>query len=265
MKFEELEKSEIKEKFFYRTKSWDWFTNDAIFVVAENSPTFITMDPWPQKIFLDATGKTTVSEYIYSLAKEYPRNQVPEKLVQMILDTLFQLNEKEKLIEFSSIPVELKKETIHPRTEEGIIDMKGIWNGTYTYNVPDEYKDDRLIEVKFRIEVLEVKKNIFSGTVKDDLESGGTSGIGTISGSCTETEIKYIKQMPIYAYIDKEGNHLTNPKRKHLPIIYEGSFSRSKKHITGIWKFKKKRLVFINLIPRLITNGSGHFTMTKED
>lgn len=33
MKFKKLESSEIKDKYFYRTESWDWFSKEMIHVV----------------------------------------------------------------------------------------------------------------------------------------------------------------------------------------------------------------------------------------
>ena len=51
--FELLHDSPIKERYFIRTAQWDWLDHEHIAVVDPNSPRMLTMDPWPQWIFLD--------------------------------------------------------------------------------------------------------------------------------------------------------------------------------------------------------------------
>lgn len=146
MKFKKLESSVIKNKYFYRTEKWDWLSKEMIHVFHSKSPRIITMDPWPQKIFLEALGKLTVSEYVDKVSKEYPKNQAPEELDEVILEMLDSLINEEKIIALSDQPISIKKSILDPLTEEGEIDLEGIW----------------------------------TGTVKDILETGGTPGVGVV-------------------------------------------------------------------------------------
>jgi len=263
MKFEKLESSEIKNKYFHRTEKWDWLSKEMIHVFDSKSPRMITMDPWPQKIFLEALGKLTVRQYIDKVSKEYPKNQAPEELDEVILEMLDSLINNEKIIALSEEPISIEKSILNPLTEEGEIDLQGTWIGTYQYNLPEEYKDEKLINVNFTITIEKVKGNTFSGTVTDDLETGGTPGLGVIKGTFNEIGIQFDKKMPISSSIDKNGR-VINEKKKHPTIMYEGDFSWSKKNISGIWKFKKRVLFWKGIIPHRISVGNGTFTMNKK-
>lgn len=265
MKFEKLESSEIKNKYFHRTEKWDWLSKEMIHVFDSKSPRMITMDPWPQKIFLEALGELTVSEYVDKVSKEYPKNQAPKELDEVILDMLGSLINEEKIIALSDEPISIEKSILNPLTEEGKIDLQGTWTGTYQYNLPEEYKDEKLIDVNFTITIEKVKGNTFSGTVKDDLETGGTPGLGIIKGKFSDIGIEFDKKMPISASIDEKGERVVNEKKKHPTIIYEGDFSRSKKNISGIWKFKKRVIFWKGIIPYRVTVGNGTFTMNKNN
>lgn len=54
------------------------------------------MDPWPQKVFLAATGQKTVTEYIYDVANEY-RGKIPDLLDETIIHEIETLV-REKII-----------------------------------------------------------------------------------------------------------------------------------------------------------------------
>jgi hypothetical protein len=44
---------------------------DQLFVVDRNSPRVITMDPWPQLVFLAADGEQTVQQFVDRLGASY--------------------------------------------------------------------------------------------------------------------------------------------------------------------------------------------------
>ena len=56
--FNDLSNSPLKDKYFIRTSRWDWLDDTMIHVVDNNTPRMITMDPWPQLIFLEAVSYT---------------------------------------------------------------------------------------------------------------------------------------------------------------------------------------------------------------
>jgi hypothetical protein len=265
MTFEKLESSKIKSKYFRRTEKWDWLSEEMIHVFDSKSPRVITMDPWPQKIFLEALGQLTVSEYIYTVSKEYPKNQTPKELDEVILEMLDSLINEEKIITLSDEPISLEKSILNPLTEKGEINMEGIWNGSYQYNLPDELKDEKLKDVNFTLTIEKVKGKTFNGTVKDDLTTGGTPGIGVIKGEIRKNGVEFNKKMPISATIEENWERVINEKKKHPTIIYEGNFSRGKKNITGTWRFKKKVLFWKGVIPYWVSLGNGSFIMSKEE
>jgi len=265
MNTENLEKSPIKDKYFARTKKWDWLTKDMIHVFDSKTHRVITMDPWPQIVYLDAVGDKTVKEYIFDFSKKYSKNQIPEELADTILDMLSGLVDEEKIIELSDNPLILDESLKNPMTEDGEVDIVGTWKGTYTYNLPDEYKTEKMQEVEFTVIIDKVKGHKFWGTVEDNLETGGTPGKGEITGKYSDEEVQFDKNMPILAVIDENSKHITDDTKKHPTILYRGVFSKSKQHITGSWLFKKKKLFWKGLIPVWYSLGNGSFTMRKED
>jgi hypothetical protein len=263
MTFKTLDTSEYKTLYFHRTEEWDWHTSEMIKVIDSKNPRVITMDPWPQKIFLEALGHVTVQDYVHTVAKEYPKGNVPEDLDVIILQMLEDLVYGEKVVSFSEIPVTLEPSILNPSTEEGDINLKGIWHGTYQYSIPDEFKDDKMIDVNFTLTIDTIKGKSFSGTVEDDLSSGGTPGIGVIKGTFDKDSIYFTKKMPVLSQVDEHRKHTNDTNKKHPTLVYEGVFSRSKHILTGTWKFKSKTVVWNGLIPSFVSRGNGTFVMSK--
>ena len=95
--FEQLDAYASANKYFRRIAAWSWHDKRMIFVIDNHAPRLITMDPWPQKIFLAADGQKTILEYVNEVAGEY-RSKVPERLDQTIIHEIETLLE-EKIIE----------------------------------------------------------------------------------------------------------------------------------------------------------------------
>lgn len=80
-----------KDSYFVRCAPWLWVGEyAAAFAIKDDKPTMITMDPWPQIIFLAANGQISVSEYIYYTASKYT-SEIPELLDAMIIEELDKL------------------------------------------------------------------------------------------------------------------------------------------------------------------------------
>ncbi len=90
--FEYLSNYPKKEKYFVRTLQWDWLNEKMIHLFDNKSPRVITMDEWPQQIYLDADGQKTIAEYILWMANQFGREQVPnsldEDMIRMIEDLI---------------------------------------------------------------------------------------------------------------------------------------------------------------------------------
>jgi hypothetical protein len=87
--FKEIEKSDLKDKYFIRLARWDWLDAEMIHVTDNHAPRMITMDPWPQLIYLEADGQKTVYEFVYYMASQYGKNEsIPEALDSTIIQLL---------------------------------------------------------------------------------------------------------------------------------------------------------------------------------
>jgi hypothetical protein len=114
--------------------------------------------------------------------------------------------------------------------------MTGKWIGKYWFsgNVPDAIKDQ---ETDFELIIDNYTDSKISGTISDIIETGGTAGIGSFSGTLKGGEIKFIKKMPINTSISQGGRRIEENK-PHRPIYYRGILNSETGLITGTWKFK---------------------------
>lgn len=154
---------------------------------------------------------------------------------------------------------------LNPLTEEGKVDLVGIWKGFYTYNMPNEFKDEKMQKVEFIIKIGKVKGSNSWCAVEDNNETGGTHGVGQISGKYTDEGVQFDKNMPIHTVVNEKNEHISVRSKKHPTMAYTGDFSRSKKRISGYWAFKKKKLYWKGLIQKWLSNGNGHFEMHKQE
>ena len=110
-----------KNKYFVRTKSWDWLNEKQIYVasVLNNKPTMITMEPWPQEIFLDADGQIKVSEMFERVSKMYVDSKmpIPANLDKIIIDELESLIFELSIIELKDSPTTLPPKLLNPMSE----------------------------------------------------------------------------------------------------------------------------------------------------
>jgi hypothetical protein len=103
----------LKDKYFYRTMSFHYLNDEITVVAVDNkSPTVFTFDPWPQQIFLSATGNITVYDFLVQMAKRY-QGKVPEQLDKTIIEELERLVGKQ-IIYLSDEPVELDAKLLQP-------------------------------------------------------------------------------------------------------------------------------------------------------
>ncbi len=87
-KFQYLNNYSKKDKYFIRTMQWDWLNDQMVQIFDNKSPRIITMDEWPQQIYLDASGQKTIGEYILWMANQYapntPLDTLDEDIIRMI-------------------------------------------------------------------------------------------------------------------------------------------------------------------------------------
>jgi len=257
-----MENEALRRKYFYRTAEWDWITKDQIHVIDGHAARLITMDHWPQSVFLAATGERTVQQFISALTRRYPTGSVPKQLEAVIFEELHTLLQ-ERLVALSDDPIVLERAIMEPRTEAGRIDLLGMWVGTYAYSDPQLYPPSfSKAPVEFEIVIERVQGDRFFGRVKDTSVTGGTPGTGTITGRVVDDAVEFVKQMPISQHYGINGKSTTNANKPHRPLHYAGLFSRSKKQLTGTWRFKSGWL-WKGLLPYRVSYGTGTWTMSK--
>ncbi len=103
--FDHLKEFEFKDKYFYKTATWTIYDKGKICIIDPNSPRMITLDEWPQIIFLEAKGKLTVAEFVNYMASQYT-SAIPKRLDETIIQELTALF-NERLIAYSDSAVTL--------------------------------------------------------------------------------------------------------------------------------------------------------------
>ena len=99
--FPALAEFDKKDLYFIRTAEWDFLSNQVIYVNDPCGPRVLTLDPWPQLVFIGANGVLTVSEYVHYMADKYD-SAIPDALDKTIIHELNTLLNY-KIIAFSAI------------------------------------------------------------------------------------------------------------------------------------------------------------------
>lgn len=115
--FTALQSSPIKDQYFYRTAHFHWMDeqHSQVCAMPPGQAKMVTMDDWPQVVFLDALGQQTVAEYTLRLARQYPRKEITSDFDKNILYQIDQLVDIE-CIALSDRPVRLASEFANPTT-----------------------------------------------------------------------------------------------------------------------------------------------------
>ncbi len=141
--------------------------------------------------------------------------------------------------------------------------MIGTWNGYYQFDNQQIQKIKGFDKTNFKIVIEKFDGCNFEGKVFDDIETGGMSGEGEISGTYKNTTISFTKQMPIQTLIDLKTGEKYQTDKKHAPLFYKGTKINSDQFV-GEWKFKYKIYSIFGLIPILYRPAKGKWEMTFE-
>lgn len=115
--------------------------------------------------------------------------------------------------------------------------IKGKWNGKYWYigNVPNAIREKK---TDFELHINHCSKSKISGKITDNIEMGGTKGVGSFVGTVKGNKIKFVKKMPISTAVLKDGTRIEEDK-PHRPIYYKGTIDTEQGLAKGTWKFKR--------------------------
>jgi hypothetical protein len=141
--------------------------------------------------------------------------------------------------------------------------MIGTWNGNYRFDNQQIQKVKGFDKTNFKIVIDKFDGFNFEGKVVDEIETGGMTGEGEISGTIKNSKIRFTKQMPIQTLIDLKTGERLQTQKKHAPLFYFGTKINSDK-FEGKWKFKRKIYFIFGLIPIPYRPGKGKWEMTFE-
>ncbi len=103
-----------RDKYFIRTKPWDWLNEKEIYVTdkVDGSPKMLTFGFWSQEIYLDANGQITVTELINLVRKQYNDSNLtpPPNWDKDIIEALESLVFSLKIVDFKDAKTKLTKE-----------------------------------------------------------------------------------------------------------------------------------------------------------
>jgi hypothetical protein len=105
--FDQLQASALKDQYFLRCAEWDLLAENRICVFDPAGPRVLTLDPWPELVFLAAKGQLTVQEYVYYAADQYD-GSIPPLLDQTIVDEL------QTLLDYRIIRLAGSKQSLDP-------------------------------------------------------------------------------------------------------------------------------------------------------
>ena len=115
---------------------------------------------------------------------------------------------------------------------------KGTWTGQYKYDNNTHLELRGFEATNFEIKIIDIDNEQFTGKVQDDLSTGGTEGIGDITGIVDGDKIEFVKQMPVLTVIAGRNGTRKTFNKKHRKIYYSGILSNDGKTANGRWKFK---------------------------
>jgi len=133
------------------------------------------------------------------------------------------------------------------------------WTGSYTYKSRKLQARTGLDQTNFEIDITFSEGDRFSGTIIDVATTGGTEGVGEISGAITGDSIEFVKRMPVRTvFIGKMMRAMHG--KQHRDIYYSGTLSPDAKSASGKWRFKLG-FGFIGLLPALYFQIPGVWSM----
>ena len=93
------------QKYFSRRMPWSALSDEQIVVhdaISPNAPRMITMEPWPQLVYLAASGEHIIAELVKKLGAMYD-GEAPEGLSDQVIGLIQEL-EAEMIVEIHDSP-----------------------------------------------------------------------------------------------------------------------------------------------------------------
>lgn len=118
--FQYLESYPNKDKYFVRTLQWDWLDDKMIHLFDNKAPRMITMDEWPQQIYLDADGQKTINDYVLWMANQFKRGQIPEALDKNMIGVIENLIEDGEMIQLKNEKTALPYYLDSPKSKQDV-------------------------------------------------------------------------------------------------------------------------------------------------
>jgi len=113
------------------------------------------------------------------------------------------------------------------------VDLAGRWYGYYTFL--EGYSPASLDKKVFFIADIIVADNGFTGSISDDVSTGGVNDVATIKGKYTGSKLSFKKEYRKAHYGDGSGNIITNEGEAPIPVTYFGRHDAATNSIVGEW------------------------------
>jgi hypothetical protein len=109
---------DLLNKYFDRAFTWNLFSYETSTIVLhdDSAPRVITLDPWPELIFLAADGQRTIGDYIEELRTMYD-DSPPDGLENYVLGLVADM-EADRYIRIVDEPVTLPRYLDRPLCEQ---------------------------------------------------------------------------------------------------------------------------------------------------
>lgn len=142
--------------------------------------------------------------------------------------------------------------------------MIGIYRGYYRYSSKKVQKAIGFEKTDFIIKVTFFDGETFSGTVKDDVETGGMKEEGFLKGKIIKNQISFEKYMPKHYELNIFTNGHKIKDDIHPTIFYSGS-ALDENCFSGQWKIRRNYKFLLGLFSVALNLGTGTWRMEKEN
>lgn len=144
--------------------------------------------------------------------------------------------------------------------DEKTIDLNGNWEGYYEYDPHfiDEFEQGKTLFESH----IEMKGNLITGYIKEDLDSGGISEYVPFTGKFKKRKIRFTKTYDATYFTDENNVSRRLELDTHTVVNYFGNLETEKLQFSGTWNIMPRRDVRSGLSFNYI---SGSWKMWRVD
>ena len=142
--------------------------------------------------------------------------------------------------------------------------MTGTWKGYYRHDIEFMRKETGFDKTGFTIKITAFDGKNFSGSVYEDIATGGMPETGKVTGRVEGKTINLKKMMPVQTLVHPQLGRIRNEHKKHSALYYSGTLNPENDY-NGIWKFGIKIGFLFGFLPIPHRPATGTWSMKKID